>query len=217
MLVYVCISVLFRLVTMRKSESVPIFSCGYYCCFIKIKSLCVTTTIVIALLVVFCYCVLCLVLKAIAQSGFKVDGATALDRFFKTAFKPPFRGTVATIGGMAWARAAIFYGSDFGKEVLNKRFHSSKGSENSSVIAFITSALPPLVCSTLVQVVNMPLIRSTITIQNPSSELHSVRAAMMVSYVMSCFSVSFLYLVQHIYHKKGVSGLWHGLSAGLFM
>lgn len=136
--------------------------------------------------------------SAIAQSGFKVDGATALDRFFKTAFKPPFRGTVATIGGMAWARAAIFYGSDFGKEVLNKRFHSSKGSENSSVIAFITSALPPLVCSTLVQVVNMPLIRSTITIQNPSSELHSVRAAMM-----------------HIYHKKGVSGLWHGLSAGV--
>ena len=86
----------------------------------------------------------------------------------------PFRGTLATIGGMAWARAAIFYGSDFGKEYMQRR---GWGGGAGGVLA---SALPPLVCSSLVQVANMPLIRSTITIQNPASELHTVRAAMLV-------------------------------------
>lgn len=89
----------------------------------------------------------------------------------------PFRGTMATIGGMAWARAAIFYGSDFGKDWMRRRGLGGEG----GAAALLASALPPLVCSTLVQIANMPLIRSTITIQNPSSELHTVRASMQVS------------------------------------
>ena len=52
--------------------------------------------------------------------------------------------------------------------------------------------------STFVQIVNMPLVRSTITIQNPSSTLPSTTAAM-----------------KHIYQTRGVSGLWHGVSAGI--
>ena len=82
---------------------------------------------------------------------------------------------------MAWARAAIFYGSDYGKDVMQKRGWGGKGAQSSRWVSFISSAVPPLVCSTLVQVANMPLIRSTITIQNPSSEIQTVRASMRVS------------------------------------
>jgi len=74
--------------------------------------------------------------------------------------------------------------------------HSLSG--NNPVGLFMASAVPPLVCSTLVQIFNMPLIRSTITMQNPACEFHTVRATMM-----------------HIYRSKGVTGLWHGLSAGI--
>jgi hypothetical protein len=52
--------------------------------------------------------------------------------------------------------------------------------------------------SVFVQIVNMPLVRSTITIQNPSSPHETVRSAL-----------------AHIYASKGVKGLWHGTSAGL--
>ena len=44
----------------------------------------------------------------------------------------------------------------------------------------------------------MPLVRSTITIQNPSSPHHTVRAAL-----------------RDIYLKRGLKGLWHGTSAGI--
>jgi hypothetical protein len=81
----------------------------------------------------------------------------------------------------------------------------------------LTSIVPPLFVSTFVQIVNMPLIRSTITIQvckifisacklvtiwsmqNPSSELATVMASM-----------------RHISSTKGISALWHGTSAGSF-
>ena len=89
---------------------------------------------------------------------------------------------MATIGGMAWARAAIFYGSDFGKEYMQSMGYkgAEAGAAGSVHLALLASALPPLVCSTLVQCANMPLIRSTITLQNPTSELPTVRAAMQV-------------------------------------
>ena len=57
--------------------------------------------------------------SAIAQSGFKVEGATAWERYYTAALKPPFRGTIATVGGMTWARAAIFFGSDYGVLIDN--------------------------------------------------------------------------------------------------
>ena len=34
---------------------------------------------------------------------------------YVAALKPPYKGVVATIGGMTWARAFIFYGSYRGK------------------------------------------------------------------------------------------------------
>ena len=52
--------------------------------------------------------------------------------------------------------------------------------------------------SIFVQIVNMPLVRGTITIQNPSSPHETVRSAL-----------------AHIYTSKGVKGLWHGTSAGI--
>lgn len=46
--------------------------------------------------------------SAIAQSGFKLDGSNFVIRYYQAAVKPPFKGLVATISGMAWARGAIF-------------------------------------------------------------------------------------------------------------
>jgi hypothetical protein len=46
--------------------------------------------------------------SAIAQSGFKLDGSNFIIRYYQAAVKPPFKGLVATISGMAWARGAIF-------------------------------------------------------------------------------------------------------------
>lgn len=133
--------------------------------------------------------------SAIGQSGFavpqmqvagvRVPGVLAP---YLHAFKPPYKGAVATVLGMTWARAAIFWGSDAGRALLKERGHSDATS----------TILPPLVVSTLVQCVNMPLVRSTITIQDPKSPLPHVGSAM-----------------KHIFKEHGVAGLWHGTSAGI--
>lgn len=52
---------------------------------------------------------------------------------------------------MTWARAFIFYGSDVGKRDLEKNGFSNR---------FVTVGLPPLMLSTTVQLVNMPIIRA---------------------------------------------------------
>lgn len=54
------------------------------------------------------------------------------------------------------------------------------------------------VIGTIVQVVNMPLVRATITIQDPKCNIPNVRHA-----------------IAHIYASKGAIGLWHGVSAGI--
>lgn len=126
--------------------------------------------------------------SAIAQSGFKIEGSNAASRYINAIFQRPFKGVFATIAGMTWARAVIFYGSDIGKERLQQM-----GVPNS-----IALVAPPLLIATSVQLINMPLVRSTITIQNPSSELRSVSAALV-----------------HIYRTKGFASLWHGASAGI--
>jgi len=95
---------------------------------------------------------------------------------------------VATIGGMSWARGAIFYGSDAGKIML----------KDMNVYGPIAQMLPPLVIGTVVQVANMPIVRATITIQDPSCELTSVRAALV-----------------DIYKTKGFYALYHGCSAAV--
>lgn len=52
---------------------------------------------------------------------------------------------------MTWARAFIFYGSDVGKRDLEESGYSSR---------LITVGLPPLMLSTTVQLINMPIIRA---------------------------------------------------------
>jgi len=126
--------------------------------------------------------------SAIAQSGFKLEGSNKFVRWYKAVVQPPYRGVVATMLGMTWARAAIFYGSDLGKDYL----------KHNGLPTVAAQTLPPLVIGTFVQFANMPLVRSTITIQNPSSTLNSVSEALV-----------------HIYKTKGIGGLWHGVSAGI--
>lgn len=102
--------------------------------------------------------------------------------------QPPYRGVLATMAGMTWARAAIFYGSDVGKDfMINHGFNGA-----------MSQAMPPLIIGTLVQIVNMPLVRATITIQDPSSTMNSTTEALV-----------------HIYRTRGLAGLWHGVSAGI--
>jgi hypothetical protein len=138
--------------------------------------------------------------SALGQSGFRVclagsnplisnaaSSFPALVPYFY-AFSPPYKGMMATVMGMSWARAAIFYGSDRGKEVL----------ESMGVSNTMSTVLPPLIVSTAVQCVNMPLVRATITLQNPESSVRNIRESL-----------------RQIYASHGISGLWHGTSAGI--
>jgi hypothetical protein len=90
---------------------------------------------------------------------------------------------------MTWARAAIFWGSDRGRELLRSTEYCN---ETTALV------LPPLVVSTLVQCINMPIVRASITLQNPESKLPNTVAS-----------------IRHIYQEFGFKGLWHGTSAGI--
>jgi Mitochondrial carrier protein len=104
------------------------------------------------------------------------------------AFSPPYKGAFATMLGMTWARAAIFWGSDVGRAAMLARGHSSAAS----------TLVPPLFISTTVQCVNMPLVRATITLQDPASPIRTVAESL-----------------RHIVKMHGFRGLWHGVSAGI--
>lgn len=58
--------------------------------------------------------------------------------------QPPYRGVLATMVGMTWARGAIFYCSDIGKSFMT----NTLGSTNT----VLNTAVPPMVIGTLVQV-----------------------------------------------------------------
>lgn len=136
--------------------------------------------------------------SAVGQSGFVVSPVFFAGRLsvppsvapYVYAFLPPYKGCLATVLGMTWARAFIFWGSDYGKSIL----------EEAGVNESASTVLPPVFVSILVQCVNQPLVRSTITIQNPQCQ-HNFRN---VSQAML-----------HIYNLHGTSGLWHGTSAGI--
>jgi hypothetical protein len=102
--------------------------------------------------------------------------------------QPPFRGLAATMFGMTWARAAIFYGADVGKELMLKN-----GSGNA-----LAQTVPAFVLGTFVQIANMPLVRATITIQDPKCELPNTTSALI-----------------HIYKTRGIQGLFHGLTPAI--
>lgn len=134
--------------------------------------------------------------SAIGQSGFTVATTRGLLASvppsmspYVYAFAPPYKGLSAVVLGMTWARAAIFWGSDRGREILLAEEVVSEG---------WATVLPPLVVSTLVQCINMPIVRASITLQNPQSGLPTTAAA-----------------VKQIYNNHGMSGLWHGTSAGI--
>ncbi|KAL7547076.1 hypothetical protein ACHAWF_010392 [Thalassiosira exigua] len=133
--------------------------------------------------------------SALGQSGFRVVLNSNLASTvppslapYVYAFSRPYKGLGATVMGMSWARAAIFYGSDRGKEILQ-----SMGVPNT-----LATGLPPLIVSTGVQFVNMPLVRATITLQNPESTVPNIRESLRL-----------------IYNNHGIGGLWHGTSAGI--
>jgi len=132
--------------------------------------------------------------SALGQSGFRIVTQSNFASVppslapYLYAFSPPYKGLSGTVMGMSWARAAIFYGSDRGKEVL----------ESMGVSHTVATILPPLFVSTVVQCVNMPLVRATILLQNPESTVPNIRESL-----------------RQIYKNNGIGGLWHGTSAGI--
>jgi len=133
---------------------------------------------------------------AIGQSGFKV-GTLKAGRVevpntlvpYVRGFLPPYKGAIATVCGMTYARAAIFYLSDYGHEVLVKEYGYDE---------VVATVVPPLLVSTIVQVTNQPIVRATVTLQDPAYEHRNVWNS-----------------VKHIYRTHGMPGLWHGTTAGI--
>jgi hypothetical protein len=131
---------------------------------------------------------------AIGQSGFRVAASlgsvtipTSLAPYVY-GFLPPYKGMAATVIGMTWARAAIFWTSDAGRELLLRQGYSDA----------TATIVPPLVVSTIVQVINQPIVRATVTLQDPKYNLPNVFSSM-----------------RQIYGEFGVQGLWHGTTAGV--
>jgi len=131
---------------------------------------------------------------AIGQSGFRVAasvGGVALPTSlapYVYGFLPPYKGMVATVVGMTWARAAIFWFSDYGRDLMLRHGYSDASA----------TVFPPLIVSTAVQVINQPIVRSTVTLQDPKYNLPNVFS--------SC---------RQIYSTHGIPGLWHGTTAGV--
>ena len=128
--------------------------------------------------------------SAIAQAGFKMKSGGSALRLYWLAMQPPYKGVLAVMGGMTWARGAIFWGSDCGRELL--------GPNGLGFGPVVSTIVPPLIISTFVQFVNMPIVRASITVQDPSSDHKSVADA-----------------IRYIRTTKGTQGLWHGTSAGI--
>ena len=133
---------------------------------------------------------------AIGQSGFNVGTLKAggmevpstLVPYIR-GFLPPYKGALATVCGMTYARAAIFYLSDYGHEVLAKDLGYDE---------VTATVVPPLLVSTIVQITNQPIVRATVTLQDPAYEHPNVWRS-----------------VKHIYRTHGMQGLWHGTTAGV--
>lgn len=111
-------------------------------------------------------------------------------RFYLYVMSPPYKGVFGVVTGMTFARAAIFWGSDRGKELLQTQW----GVQNETV----ATLMPPLFVSTAVQIINQPLIRASITLQNPKFECSNTIEAL-----------------QYLYKNYGLRGCWHGTSAGI--
>jgi hypothetical protein len=82
---------------------------------------------------------------AIGQSGFRTRGTTFWQQL-RVLFGPPYKGVVATMFGMTWARAAIFYCADLGKKKL-----LALGVNNQTA-----TSVPAVAISTIVQARQLP-------------------------------------------------------------
>lgn len=78
--------------------------------------------------------------------------------------------------------------SDYGHDVLLKQGYSQS----------VATVVPPLAVSAMVQVVNQPIVRSTVTLQDPKYNLPNVFSS-----------------IRQIYKSHGITGLWHGTTAGI--
>jgi len=128
---------------------------------------------------------------AIGQSGYKVAGQGYWTKYL-SAMKPPWRGSLVVIGGMTWARASIFYGSDIGSRWMRRQGFGTG----------VSATVPSLLVSTFAQTVNQPFVRSSIMLQNPGEQLAArlfPNAAML----------------KHLVATKGVLSLWVGLDAAI--
>ena len=115
-------------------------------------------------------------LAAQRQSAFHVKAGLA------NALKPPYKGMLSVVGGMTWARAFILYAGDAAQT------HDS----------LLVGASATTVASVFVQLVNQPLIRASITLQNPEAQTSGLGGTLL-----------------DIWQRQGVAGLWRGTSMGL--
>jgi len=128
---------------------------------------------------------------AIGQSGYEVAGKSYLSKYVQ-AVMPPWKGSLVVIGGMTWARALIFFGSDTGTQYMKKWGFGT----------FCSTTIPSLALSTFVQVTNQPFVRTSVMLQNPKEELAARRFP---NYEM----------MKHLYRTKGLGSLWLGTNAGI--
>eukprot|EP00928_Gymnodinium_smaydae_P053681 TRINITY_DN37610_c0_g1_i1.p1 TRINITY_DN37610_c0_g1~~TRINITY_DN37610_c0_g1_i1.p1 ORF type:complete len:273 (+),score=49.95 TRINITY_DN37610_c0_g1_i1:57-875(+) len=128
---------------------------------------------------------------AIGQSGYEVAGKGYWQKYFE-AMKPPWRGSLVVIGGMTWARAAIFYGSDMGSRYLRSQGCSTG----------LAATVPSLIVSAFAQAVNQPFVRSSIMLQNPGEAI-------------ALQSMPNVAMLRHLAATKGLSSWWTGLDAAI--
>lgn len=131
--------------------------------------------------------------SAMAQSGYKVKASGGWGAAYVAAVSPPYRGALAVVGGMTWARAAIFYGSARGRPIMQELL-----GEDPDKPSLLSMAMPPLVVSTIVQVVNQPLVRGSVQLQDPTAPYKTVLEAL-----------------RAIARERGIAALWHGTTAGV--
>jgi len=128
---------------------------------------------------------------AIGQSGYAVAGESYFAKYWQ-AIKPPWRGSAVVIGGMTWARACIFFGSDKGSVYLKAQGYSH----------IVASSVPALTLSCIVQVTNQPFVRTSIMLQNPGE-------------AMAARTFPNLCMMKHLAQTKGIGSLWLGTNAGI--
>jgi len=129
---------------------------------------------------------------AIGQSGYQLQATSPLQRYFE-AMKPPWRGSLNVVFGMTWARASIFFVSERGRQVM-------LGNGFSPVLA---TSVPPILISTVVQVINQPMTRASIMLQDPQSAMR--RRAILPTFFM----------LKHLAETKGIQSWWLGTSAAV--